>query len=129
MSFFELFQPGFRHLREERDRQKSPHAYPTGEGGSPLGIDLSGGTARFAMPATPDNGEAETATDDGLEVDAQVELRSASAGDDPEPAAAPVHKAEDAPEPASAPVTKADDAAEPTTQLIKRRRNPRADCP
>ena len=48
-AFFELFQPGLRHLRKERDRQKMLVAQPTHGGGPPLGIDLDAGTARISI--------------------------------------------------------------------------------
>jgi hypothetical protein len=53
MSFLEIFQPGLKHLREERERQKmlvlrAPHG-----GGSPLGIDLDGLKATIVLP-TPE---------------------------------------------------------------------------
>lgn len=51
MSFFEVFQPGLRHLREERDRRRSMVVRPTHGGGAPLGIDLEAGTARIILPA------------------------------------------------------------------------------
>ena len=51
MSFFEVFQPGLRHLREERDRRRSMVVRPTHGGGAPLGIDLDAGTARIVLPA------------------------------------------------------------------------------
>ncbi|MET0692312.1 MAG: DUF6191 domain-containing protein [Propionibacteriaceae bacterium] len=69
MSFFEIFQPGLRHLREERDRQKTLVTRPThGGGGGPLGIDLDTGKATFTMPSKasaedhePDHDEDEAA--------------------------------------------------------------------
>jgi Family of unknown function (DUF6191) len=51
MSFFEIFQPGLRHLREEHDRQKTMVANPTHGGGAPLGIDLDAGTATITLAA------------------------------------------------------------------------------
>ncbi len=51
MSFFEVFQPGLRHLREERDRRRSMVVRPTHGGGAPLGIDLDAGTAKIVLPA------------------------------------------------------------------------------
>jgi len=52
MSFLEIFQPGLRHLREERDRQKLMVARPpAADGGPPLGIDLDAGTATIPRPA------------------------------------------------------------------------------
>ena len=86
MSFFELFQPGLRHLREERDRQKSVVANPKhGGSGGPLGIDLSGGTAKFVMPTRPDTGEADASADEKVEAEPSAEQTADSADDDPEP--------------------------------------------
>lgn len=53
--FFELFQPGLKHLREERDRQKMLVSKPTIGGGAPLGIDLEGGKAKItiSVPTAP----------------------------------------------------------------------------
>ena len=50
MSFFEIFQPGLRHLREERDRLKTLVSRPKHGGEGPMGIDLDGGKATFRMP-------------------------------------------------------------------------------
>ncbi len=50
MSFIEIFAPGMRHLREERERQRHDVSYPK-QGGPPFGIDLDAGTARFTVPA------------------------------------------------------------------------------
>jgi len=50
MSFFEIFQPGLQHLREERDRRKMLVVRPTHGGGGPLGIDLDAGTAKITVP-------------------------------------------------------------------------------
>ena len=49
MSFFEIFQPGLKYLREEKDRQKMLVSKPTHGGGAPLGIDLDGGTAKISI--------------------------------------------------------------------------------
>jgi hypothetical protein len=49
MSFFEIFNPGLRHLREEKERQKMLVSKPTHGGGAPLGIDLDGGTAKITI--------------------------------------------------------------------------------
>jgi hypothetical protein len=57
MSFFEIFQPGLKHLREERDRQKTLVTRPTHGGGGPLGIDLDNGKATFSMPMKPEESE------------------------------------------------------------------------
>jgi hypothetical protein len=43
VSFFELFQPSLKYLREEKDRQKILVAKPSHGGGAPLGIDLDAG--------------------------------------------------------------------------------------
>ncbi|HEX8510887.1 MAG TPA: DUF6191 domain-containing protein [Propionibacteriaceae bacterium] len=53
MSFFEIFQPGLRHLREERDRHNTLVSRPAAGGRGPLGIDLDSGTATISMPAQP----------------------------------------------------------------------------
>jgi hypothetical protein len=65
MSFIEIFAPGMRHLREERERQRHDVVHPK-QGGPPFGIDLDAGTARFPVPAAspetehrPDPGEAD----------------------------------------------------------------------
>jgi len=51
MSFFEIFQPGLQHLREERDRRRMLVVRPDYGGGAPLGIDLDAGTAKISIPA------------------------------------------------------------------------------
>jgi hypothetical protein len=64
MSFLEIFQPGLKYLREERDRRKIMVANPTHGGGPPLGIDLDAGTAKITInrPASdPDPGPPEDA--------------------------------------------------------------------
>ena len=60
MSFFEIFQPGLKHLREEKDRQKMLVSKPTHGGGAPLGIDLDGGTARISIRRPPPASEDQT---------------------------------------------------------------------
>lgn len=51
MSFMEIFQPGLKHLREERQRQQHDIAYPT-DGADPLvDINLDAGTATIVIPA------------------------------------------------------------------------------
>ena len=54
MSFFELFQPGLKHLREEKERQKMLVSKPTHGGGAPLGIDLDAGTAKITIAPKAD---------------------------------------------------------------------------
>ena len=49
MSFLEIFQPGLKHLREERDRQKMLVVRPSHGGGAPMGIDLDAGKATIAV--------------------------------------------------------------------------------
>jgi hypothetical protein len=49
VTFFELFQPGLKHLREEKERQKMLVSKPTHGGGAPLGIDLDAGTAKITI--------------------------------------------------------------------------------
>jgi hypothetical protein len=50
MSFLEIFQPGLKHLYEEKDRQRMLVVRPSHGGGPPLGIDLEAGTARIVVP-------------------------------------------------------------------------------
>jgi hypothetical protein len=49
VTFFELFQPGLKYLREEKERQKMLVSKPTHGGGAPLGIDLDAGTAKITI--------------------------------------------------------------------------------
>ncbi|GAA1824640.1 DUF6191 domain-containing protein [Microlunatus capsulatus] len=49
MSFGEIFNPGLRYLREEKERQKMLVSKPTHGGGSPLGIDLEAGVAKITV--------------------------------------------------------------------------------
>ena len=60
MTFFELFQPGLKYLREEKERQKMLVSKPTHGGGAPLGIDLDAGTAKITIrpKLSPDLPEA-----------------------------------------------------------------------
>ena len=51
MSFFEIFAPGLRHLREERSRQRHDATRPR-RSDPPFEIDLDAGTARIVLPAT-----------------------------------------------------------------------------
>ena len=62
MSFFEIFNPGMKHLREERDRQNMLVSRPTHGGGSPLGIDLEGGKAKISLPGHTTSQEVEDET-------------------------------------------------------------------
>jgi hypothetical protein len=48
VSFLEIFQPGLKHLREERDRHKML-VVRTSHGGAPMGIDLDAGKATIAV--------------------------------------------------------------------------------
>jgi hypothetical protein len=57
VSFLEIFQPGLKHLREERDRQKML-VRPSHGGGAPMGIDLDAGKASIAVtPPQPEPDE------------------------------------------------------------------------
>lgn len=57
MSFMEIFQPGLKHLREERQRQQHDIAYPT-DGADPLvDINLDAGTATIVIPARADQSD------------------------------------------------------------------------
>jgi hypothetical protein len=67
VSFFELFQPGLKYLREEKDRQKMLVSKPTHGGGAPLGIDLEGGTAKISITRPAAAPEEESAESPGSE--------------------------------------------------------------
>jgi Family of unknown function (DUF6191) len=54
MSFLEIFQPGLKYLREEKERQKMLVSKPTHGGGAPLGIDLDAGTAKITIAPKAD---------------------------------------------------------------------------
>lgn len=63
MSFLEIFQPGLKHLREERQRQQHDIAYPT-DGADPLvDINLDAGTATIVVPAKSTRSTETTSTD------------------------------------------------------------------
>ena len=54
--FIEIFNPGHKHLREERDRKRIEAQIPRAEG-KPFGIDLDAGVARIPArkPGSPDD--------------------------------------------------------------------------
>ena len=72
MSFLEIFQPGLKHLHEEKDRQRMLVVRPSHGGGPPLGIDLDAGTASIVVPRRTDafdeaaGGETPTLNSAGL---------------------------------------------------------------
>jgi hypothetical protein len=68
MSFLEIFEPGLKHLREEKDRQKMLVVRPSHGGGAPLGIDLDAGTATFSVTPPQDAPESDNAGADGAAV-------------------------------------------------------------
>ena len=81
MSFFEIFQPGLRHLNDERARRTMLTSRPTHGGGAPLGIDLEAGIAKITVrrPApTP-----EPTTEPTLETSADADAHAA--GEDTPP--------------------------------------------
>ena len=63
MSFLEIFEPGLKHLREEKDRQRMLVVRPSPGGGAPQGIDLDAGKATFSIPphGAPDERDASAA--------------------------------------------------------------------
>lgn len=65
MSFGEIFNPGLRHLREEKERQKMQVSKPTPGGGAPFGIDLEAGVAKITLrrPAAEQDPVDETPED------------------------------------------------------------------
>jgi len=84
MSFGEIFNPGLRHLREEKERQKMLVSKPTHGGGSPFGIDLEAGIAKITVrrPAP----EAEPADDEATPEPGQpgaADEAAADRSDDP----------------------------------------------
>lgn len=60
MSFMEIFQPGLKHLREERERQRMNVAHPTNGADPLMAIDLEAGTATIivAPPVAPEETRA-----------------------------------------------------------------------
>jgi Family of unknown function (DUF6191) len=48
VTFLEIFDPGLKHLREEKDRQKMLVVRPSHGGGAPMGIDLDAGKATIS---------------------------------------------------------------------------------
>jgi hypothetical protein len=80
MSFMEIFQPGLKFLREERERERMNVAYPMNGADPLMEIDLDAGTATIVVAAPmnsapapevaqdlaaavrepPDNGESST---------------------------------------------------------------------
>jgi hypothetical protein len=68
MSFLEIFEPGLKHLREEKDRQKMLVVRPSHGGRAPLGIDLDAGTATFSVTPPQDAPESDNAGADGAAV-------------------------------------------------------------
>ena len=65
MSFLEIFQPGLKHLREERDRQRMLVVRTSHGGGAPLGIDLDAGKATIAVTPPQFEPEEPEAQDSG----------------------------------------------------------------
>jgi hypothetical protein len=90
VTFFELFQPGLKYLREEKARQKMLVSKPTHGGGAPLGIDLDAGTAKITIrpKASTDLRDASDADGDQIPPDPPsaadvdpVEQRRLASGD------------------------------------------------
>jgi hypothetical protein len=80
MSFGEIFNPGLRYLREEKERQKMLVSKPTHGGGSPLGIDLEAGIAKITV--------RRPAPEAGLDPEVQADAQPAASDeleDHPEP--------------------------------------------
>ena len=64
MSFFEIFQPGLRHLNDGRARRTMLTSRPTHGGGAPLGIDLEAGIAKITVRRPPPEADAEPDRED-----------------------------------------------------------------
>ena len=60
MSFLEIFQPGLKHLYDEKDRQRMLVVRPSHGGGPPLGIDLEAGTASIVVSRRAEEVDAGT---------------------------------------------------------------------
>jgi hypothetical protein len=60
VSFLEIFQPGLKHLRDERDRQRMLVVRPSHGAGPPMGIDLDAGKATISVTPQLEPGEPET---------------------------------------------------------------------
>ena len=83
MSFLEIFQPGLRHLHDERARRTMLSSRPTHGGGAPLGIDLEAGIAKITVRRPAPTAEpASEPTDPTLETSADADAHAAS-GDAP----------------------------------------------
>jgi hypothetical protein len=53
--FIEIFQPGYKHWREERDRKRIEAQIPE-SGAPPFGVDLDAGTALIRVArSSPDD--------------------------------------------------------------------------
>lgn len=65
MSFLEIFEPGLKNLREEKDRQKMLVVRPSHGGGAPLGIDLDAGKATFGVTPPEDPPDSDGAPGSG----------------------------------------------------------------
>jgi hypothetical protein len=70
VTFFELFQPGLKYLREEKVRQKMLVSKPTHGGGAPLGIDLDAGTAKITIRPKASTGIPDASDVDGDQITA-----------------------------------------------------------
>jgi Family of unknown function (DUF6191) len=61
VSFLEIFHPGVKHLRAERDRQRMLVVRPSHGAGTPMSIDLHAGKATVSLaPRQPEPGEPDT---------------------------------------------------------------------
>jgi Family of unknown function (DUF6191) len=63
VSLGEIFQPGLKHLYEEKDRQRTLVVRPSHGNGPPLGIDLDAGTALIAVSSRAVGVDAESDDD------------------------------------------------------------------
>ena len=54
MSFLEIFQPGLKYLREERDRRRLLVAHPTNGADPLIDVDLDAGTATIVVAGPAD---------------------------------------------------------------------------
>ena len=83
MSFFEIFQPGLRHLNDERARRTMLTSRPTHGGGAPLGIDLEAGIAKITVRRPAPTAEPTTEpTDTALETSADADTDAGDGEDE-----------------------------------------------
>lgn len=80
MSFMEIFQPGLKHLREERERQRMNVAHPTNGADPLMAIDLEAGTATIIVAPSVAPEETRAALADAEETRAAPHAEDTATG-------------------------------------------------